>query len=145
MLVAGYCNLILDQSGEVLKLVCSHTNWKIEEVGPNICLGFIMDDKLVGGIIYHNLRESTDVWLTIYASDKRWCSRKSLDHIFDIAFKIMKVRRVSLLVDADNIVCLKLVKGLGFIEEGLLRKYRDDGNDCYFFGMLKSDCKWGHR
>lgn len=41
-----------------------------------------------------------------------------------------------------NVKSLKLVKGLGFKTEGLLRRYRSSGEDCYLLGMLKNECKW---
>jgi len=46
------------------------------------------------------------------------------------------------LVSTTNLPCIRLVERLGFKQEGLLRKYRDDGSSCFFYGILKSENKW---
>lgn len=62
--------------------------------------------------------------------------------MFGIAFKAMGCRRISLLVDKSNAASLNFVKKLGFQQEGILRSFRENGEDCYILGMLKDECKW---
>lgn len=110
--------------------------------GEYYTIGFRLGNKLLGGLIYHNIRPHRDLWMTIYTIDKRWCNRRVLKTIFSLAFNLWQVERVSILVSEKNIPCKKLVEKLGFKQEGLLRKYLDDGSDCHFYAMLKTENKW---
>ena len=62
--------------------------------------------------------------------------------IFNFVFGTINAERASLFVSKDNEPSINLVEKLGFTREGLLRHYRDNGKDCYVYGMLKSECKW---
>ena len=62
--------------------------------------------------------------------------------MFALAFNILKCRRVNLLVSKSNVRSLDFVRRLGFKTEGLLREYRENGEDCYFMGMLAKECPW---
>lgn len=44
--------------------------------------------------------------------------------------------RVQAPVKVDNPVTRRLVRWLGFQEEGVLRKYSPDGTDCYMYGRV---------
>jgi RimJ/RimL family protein N-acetyltransferase len=65
-----------------------------------------------------------------------------LKFMFALAFNALKCKRISVAVDAKNADCLKLVKKLGFKQEGVFRFQRDDGGDNVVLGMLKTECKW---
>ena len=97
---------------------------------------------MLGGLIFHSYRPNTEVWWTVYTVDKRWCNRRMLKVMFDIAFNKLKCRRISLLVSKSNVAGINFVKKLGFQQEGMFRVYRENGEDCYIFGMLKNECKW---
>ena len=137
-----YCRIFGDTDGSVMKWVCDGLEYDTDWVGGNITMGISLGGKLIAGIIFNNLRPNVDVWLTIYSTDKRWCNRRVLGAIFSLAFDEMGCRRVSLFVSKDNEASIKLVEGLGFVREGLLRQYRDNGSDCFVYGMLKNECKW---
>ena len=110
--------------------------------GDYYTIGFKSGNKLLGGLIYHNIRPQRDLWVTIYTADKKWCNRRVLKIIFSLAFNFWQVERISISVSANNVSCLRLVEKLGFIKEGVFRKYMDDGSDCFFYGMLKSENEW---
>jgi len=131
-----------DDSGYTTKWVCDGLNEDVNWVGANLTLSIKLKGELIGGLIYNDLRPNVDVWWTIYTTDKRWASRHILRYCFDVAFNLMNCRRISLFVSKDNHKSLNLVEKLGFKREGLLRQYRDDGSDCYLYGMLKNECKW---
>lgn len=139
---AEFCRIILDTDDQITKWVCSGLNLNSEWIDEHYTLGFVVGNKLIGGLIYHNIRPQRDLWWTIYTTDKRWCTRRILRKIFGFAFNYWQVKRVSLLVNADNQDCLKLIEKLGFKREGLLRRFREDDTDCYFYGILKSENKW---
>ena len=140
--VTESCKMAWEKQGEITKWVCQHLNFKNWDIGPHYTLGFFVGNKLIGGLIYHEIRPNRDLWWTIYTTDKRWCTKAVLKYIFEAAFNYWNVERISLLVNTDNYSCIKLVEGLGFKREGLIRRFRDDGSDCYFYGLLKSENKW---
>ena len=110
--------------------------------GTYYTIGLKSGNKLLGGLIYHNIRPQRDLWVTIYTADKKWCNRRVLKIIFSLAFNFWQVERISISVSANNVSCIRLVEKLGFIKEGVFRKYMDDGSDCVFYGMLKSENEW---
>ena len=136
------CQILPDSGGIIADWVSSGLGYGKKWNEYNITFGFAYGGKLIGGLIYHNYREKTDVWWTIYTTDKKWCNRRILDFIFTYAFKVMQCRRISILVSKSKKPSLNLVQKLGFKKEGLLRAYRENGEDCYILGMLKQECKW---
>ena len=138
---AEFYNIVYDN--KLTDLICSglktDKNW-LE--GEYYTIGFKSGNKLLGGLIYHNIRPKRDLWMTIYTTDKKWCNRRALKIIFGLAFNLWQVERISISVSINNKSCIKLVEKLGFKKEGLLRKYMDDGSDCLFYGMLKSENEW---
>lgn len=152
-------NIIPDRDGAVASWVCAGLGIRRDELGACLALGFAgsaggnseqrgsigremsVKPPLLGGLIYHGLQDGS-VWWTIYTADKRWCTRRVLKVAFGLAFEALGCHRINIIVSKSNVKSLKLVKGLGFVQEGILRKYRGSGEDCYIFGMLKSECKW---
>lgn len=131
-----------DSDGSVTKWVCDGLGEGMDWVGGYVTMAVYRGSKLIAGIIFNDIRPGRDVWLTIYSTDKRWCSRRVLRCIFGLVFDEMECSRASLFVSKGNRPSIKLVEGLGFVREGLLRQYRDNGDDCYVYGMLKNECKW---
>lgn len=134
-----------DTSGQVLKWVCDGLGDTPEDYGANLTIGVWLDDKLVAGIILNDHRPHIDVWMTIYSVNKRWCTKAVIKYVFNIVFDLMDCRRASVFVSKDNHKSLKLALGVGFKVEGLLRQYRDNGDDCYVLGILKQEYEllWG--
>jgi RimJ/RimL family protein N-acetyltransferase len=132
---------VLCKPADVVEFVCKGLGDRVEEYQPCLSLG-IYYKGLIGGILIHDLRPEIDCYLTIYTTSKRWATKSVLKYVFGIIFNLMKCRRCSVLVSKANSKSLKMCEQLGFKVEGLLRQYRDDGDDCYCLGMLKSECKW---
>jgi len=134
--------IFLDLKGDVVSWVGNglkeHTCW----VGQNMTLGIKREGRLIAGIVFHDIRVRRDVWLTIFSTDKKWCNRRVLRAVFNIAFNFLKCQRVSVKVDALNFQSQKLVEGLGFKKEGILRSYEDNGHDGFIYSMLKNECIW---
>jgi RimJ/RimL family protein N-acetyltransferase len=131
-----------DKTGDVAKWVCQGLGDNIEEYGSNLTLGVYKGDNLIAGIILNDLRPNIDVWMTIYSTSKYWATKRTLKYIFWVVFDVMRCRRASLFVSKANEASIKFVEKCGFIREGLLRQYRDNGQDCFVYGMLKTECKW---
>lgn len=131
-----------DTTGEVIKWVCDGLGDKVEDYGANLTIGVYRGSVLIAGIILNDHRQDLDVWLTIYSTDKRWCTKAIIKYVFGIIFILMGCRRCNVFISKDNHASLSLAERLGFVKEGLLRQYREDGTDCYVLGMLKKECKW---
>ena len=125
---AVFCNIIPDRDGAVASWVCAGLGIRRDELGECLALGFVLGKRPIGGLIY--------------TADKRWCTSRVLKVAFGLAFEALGCHRINIIVSKSNVKSLKLVKGLGFVQEGILRKYRGSGEDCYIFGILKSECKW---
>jgi len=132
--------IFLDNTGAVFDFVLKGLGAKKEEFCGCVTLGVKIEDKVIAGIIYSSLREGRDVWLTIFSNDKRWCNKRILNAIFKVAFDFFKCRRVSVRVDACNTKSRRLVEGLGFQKEGVLRAFEDNGHNALIYSMLKDEC-----
>ena len=136
------CRCVLDWDKQITRWVCQGLKTDGAWLDNFLTIGIVSGNNLVGGVIFHNVRRGIDLSWTIYTIDKRWCTRRILKTLFEMAFEVLQAKRINLLVSTNNVACLKLVEKLGFKREGLLRAYREDGSDCYFYGMLKSENKW---
>lgn len=136
------CRLIYDRGRNIARWICVNLGYDADAIPDGQAIGFAIGNRLIGGLIYHNIRDGRDLWWTIYTIDKRWCTKRILKAIFGLAFDVYKVRRISILVRSDNIPSLKLVERLGFKREGTLRAYDDSGADSYIYGMLQSENLW---
>lgn len=140
--MTDYVEILPDISEDITHWICRGLNTGESWIGKHITYGFALGNKMLGGLIFNDLRFNHDVWWTIYAEDKRWCNRNVLRKMFAAAFIDMRCRRINVLVETDNLKSINLVKRLGFKQEGLLRQYTENGHDCYLFGMLKQECPW---
>lgn len=140
--MAGKVYLTPDKDGMITRFVCQGLKENEDWVGEHLGLGIWLEKKLIAGVIYHDIRPKINVWVTIYSTDKKWCNKRVLRAIFEVAFDFLNCRRISVLVSAQNTKSLKLVEGLGFKKEGVLRAFQDDGDDGLVFSMLKSECQW---
>ncbi|MBP5215817.1 MAG: GNAT family N-acetyltransferase [Alphaproteobacteria bacterium] len=134
--------ILPDISGDISRWVCRGLNENSEWLGENITFGFAYNNRMVGGLIFHDYTPHRDVWWTIYSCDKHWCNRITLRRMFAVAFEYLDCRRINLLVSESNSHCLDFVQRLGFKKEGLLRHYRENGENCHILGMLREECPW---
>lgn len=137
-----YYRITSDDDGFVTKWVCDGLGEDYNWVGSHVTMGVYLQNQLIAGIIFNDIRPNCDVWLTIYSTNKRWCTRRVLMIAFNLVFNKMNCRRCSIFVSKDNEPSKNLVEKLGWKREGLLRQYRDNGDDCYVYGMLKDECIW---
>lgn len=135
-------DIVLDENGEIADWVCEKLGFAKNGLGDNLTFGFVHNGKIIGGLVFSDYEQKHNVWWTIYTTDKRWCTKNVLKDMFALAFRHLECKRISLLVNEDNQTCLDFVLKLGFQKEGLLKKYRYTGENCYILGLLKQNCKW---
>jgi RimJ/RimL family protein N-acetyltransferase len=131
-----------DFDGSIQKWICDGLGENTDWIGDSYTFGICYGGRMVGGIIMNDYRKDLDVWLTIYSVSPRWCSKSVLKYIFKTCFEALNCKRVNVFISKDNSKSLSLCERLGFVKEGLLRQYRENGQDCYILGMLKRECWW---
>jgi hypothetical protein len=77
-------------------------------------------------------------WDKVLDADRRMIIQATIKE----AFERFSLRRVSLLVAADNQRLLKAAKQMGFCGEGVIREGNPDGADLHMFGMLREEIPW---
>lgn len=108
--------------------------------GESVSIGVGDDDHLMAGVIYYGYT-GHDMQVSMASVDPRWCNRYTLRALLSHPFKTCGCERLTAHTAADNKKMIKLFKGLGFVQEGRLRKGFPHA-DALIFGMLRDDCKW---
>lgn len=134
--------VLCDDTGAVLNWVAHGLNDDVRDYIPSLALGVWQDDTLIGGILINDITPQRNCWLTIYTESPRWATRKILKYVFTVVYVTIGAKRCSVFVSKSNNKSHDFCQRLGFKDEGLLREYRENGDDCYVMGMLKQECKW---
>ncbi len=108
--------------------------------GHYSAIGFADGSRLIAGAVYHDFNE-IGIGLTMAADDPKWCTRTNLCAIFRYPFEQLKVRRVTACAARKNKRSRKLIEGVGFKLEGVIREGMGN-QDAMLYGMLKKECKW---
>lgn len=133
--------VLCKDDGSVINFVARGLKDDVRDYIPSLELGIYLD-KLIGGVLINDIRPERDCWLTIYTESPRWATRQVLKYIFTVVFVTIGAKRCSVFVSESNVKSHEMCLRLGFKDEGLLREYRDNGENCYVMGMLKQECKW---
>ena len=132
-----------DKTGEVYEFVTKNLKYK-EGIKNDLTIGIKCSNKgLVAGLIYSI--DNNVTYLTIYAINPRWCSKKILTKIFTIPFGVFKTKSIKLLTSHKNKKVNKLLWGLKLREEGYLRFARpEDGSHLRVFAIEEKELvnKW---
>ena len=134
--------VLCNDTGAVLNWVAHGLNDDVRDYIPSLALGVWQDDMLIGGILINDITPQRNCWLTIYTESPRWATRNILKYVFTVVYVTIGAKRCSVFVSKSNNKSHDFCQRLGFKDEGLLREYRENGDDCYVMGMLKQECKW---
>ncbi len=102
--------------------------------------GFELDGDLIGAVVFTEYT-GNDIHASVASTNPRWWHRRYIKMLYEYAFEQCGCSRISALVNETNAKSIKLVQGLGFQEEGRLRRYFNP-QDGIVFGQLRSECKW---
>jgi RimJ/RimL family protein N-acetyltransferase len=105
-------------------------------------IGVLYRGAFCGGIVYHQYLATVAIELSAAFETPMWCRRSILRAIFDYPFNQLGVVRCDATAIRKNKRSRKLLKGLGFTEEGVRRKRYNGVDDLVMYGMLKNDCRW---
>lgn len=93
------------------------------------------------GVVVYNRFSKHNCEMSVAAASARFLSKQNLKAFFGYPFYQCQLRRVTAVVEADNKRSLEFCRRLGFVEEGVLRKWFGD-QDGIVLGLLKEECRW---
>lgn len=96
--------------------------------------------NIIGGIVYHEYR-GNDIQISCASISRRWLCRNFIRSMFHYPFVQLGCDRVTSCIPAKNSHTRRFIEGLGFKEEGTMRRgFADD--DCIIYGLLREECKF---
>lgn len=120
----------------------------VGELGPYVAFGVIKNGKAVAVILFNwfrIMRGGNDCRVIIVADDPSWCLPGVLAELFRYPFEVAGCTRLTAIIRDGNTRSLRLCKGLGFRQEGVLRRGHNGRTNAIILGMLKEECKWLNR
>lgn len=127
-----------DTDGSVFNWIVKSLN-NGEYYKNDLTIGIKYDNDLVTGIIYSV--EDSITYLSIYATNPKWCTKENLSRIFELPFVKFNSKIVKCLTSHKNRRINRLLWGLGLREEGHLRFARADGTDEKVFSITLKELK----
>ena len=112
-----------------------------ENFGPCVSIGVVDDraDKILAGVVYHNAQPRFKALeVSMAAGDSRWMSRAVVNSLLAYPFVQLGCVRITAIVSRKNKRTMKLLHGLGFVREGLIRRGFVN-QDAVIFGMLAKE------
>jgi RimJ/RimL family protein N-acetyltransferase len=106
--------------------------------GRSEAIGLERDGELVAGVIYENWNHRS-IWCHIAIEGR--LTPEYLAAIFDYPFNTCQVEKIIVPVGSDNEQSIKVVKKMGFTEEGRIKEGRPHG-DIVFYTLRRDDCRF---
>lgn len=110
-----------------------------------VATGESEDDKLLAVIVYNHYDAGYGVCeVNIAADNPRWATRGTIRALLSVPFQQFGCRKVYGTVPIDSARACKLIAGLGFRREAVLRSHFAKGRHAAVFGMLSNEyqAKW---
>ena len=101
-------------------------------------LGLKRNDELIAGVIYENWNHQS-IWCHFAIQGQ--LTPAYLAAIFDYPYNICQVEKIICPVGSDNKQSIKVVKKMGFTEEGRIKEGRPHG-DIVFYTLRRNDCRF---
>lgn len=101
-------------------------------------IGLECNGELIAGVIYENWNHQS-IWCHIAIEGR--ITPAYLAAIFDYPFNVAQVEKIIVPVGSDNGESLKMVKKMGFVEEGRIKEGRPDG-DIVFLTLARDSCRY---
>ena len=132
--------IVWDEPERIMRFVADRVGEK--ELFNYTAIGLEKDGELVAGVLYEQ-HNGPNVMMHVASDGSRhWMTRAYMAACFKYPFLVLKCNRVSGLVRADNVAAQRFDEALGFKLEGVLRQGAADGTDLFFYGMLRSECRY---
>ena len=114
-----------------------------DDLGDARCIAFRRrsDNRMLYGGAFNEYR-GRDVQYHAACDDPKVLTRSRIRLLFRYPFEQLGVSRISCVIAASNSRSRRVVEGLGWTEEGTVRKFYADNEDAKIYGMLREDCRW---
>ena len=112
-------------------------------LAPARCIAFRRraDREIIYGGAFNEYR-GRDIQYHAACDDPAVLTRSRIRLLFAYPFTQLGVERISCVVAASNRRSRKVVEGLGWRQEGVIRRFFADDEDGVLYGILKTECKW---
>ena len=107
-------------------------------------MGFVEDEEILGVIVFSDY-DGNNIFIHLALDNPRVCQRRFIKLMFDYCFNQAGCNRVTATCDNNYDRIKKLIAGVGFETDGVLKsmmKIKDDYVDAAVYGMLKENCRW---
>lgn len=113
------------------------------EHGPSTkCVASISGDgRILGVVVYDGITDFNCMLHVASDGSRRFLSREFLRAVFWVPFVQWRLARVTGLVRATNEAAIRMDLGLGFKQEGVIRR-AFGGEDGIILGMLYEECRF---
>lgn len=101
-------------------------------------------DNVLGGLIFTDF-DGHNIFVHLALETPRVCQRRFVKMLFLYCFIQLKCSRITAICRNNFERNERLLKGTGFVKEGVSRQAMKIGNeyvDAAIYGMLKQECKW---
>jgi len=112
-----------------------------DDFGPATGIGILRHRKLAAGVLYNGFTKGAICMHIATDGTKRWMTKEFLWMAFDYPFNQLGCRRVTGLVDEDNVEARKFNEHLGFELETRMVGAAPMG-DVLIYRMWKEDCRF---
>lgn len=137
-------NLVLDEDEAVAAYVALKLS--SEPFEKFTAVGVLYRGEMAGGVVFHNQLKHNDQPFSIEISaafeHAKWCKRGVLRGIARYVFGQLGVVRVEASTARRNKRSRRVLKKLGFTEEGIRAKRYKGTDDQADYGMTRDQCKW---
>lgn len=109
-------------------------------------IGISDEGKIIAGAVFTDYRvmpHGKDIQITFAATSPRWATRNNIRSIFAYPFVQLHCGRLTTITGRKNKRARKLIEGLGFRLEGVVRKAYDGRSDAIVYGLLRDEAdRW---
>ena len=108
-------------------------------------VAFCEDGKILGVLLFSDY-DGNNIFVHLAIDDPRCCQRRYIKLMFDYAFNQAKVNRMTALCVNGYKRNERLLAGVGFVKEGVVRKFfrqEEKFVDAALYGILREECKYG--
>lgn len=103
-------------------------------------VGIMRDEKPIAGMVYHDYSGAHETCaISLAAESPHWATRTILKAILGIPFEQYGCRKVWAISAHTNPKVIKLMKGIGFTQEAVLRHQLAHGVHGVVCGLLKKE------
>lgn len=110
-----------------------------------VALGVVRHGRLLGGAVFDQYTEfqgQANIVMSAAFDSPAWCTRKTMRRLYGYPFIQIGCRRMTTITRADNVAARSADERMGFIQEGVIRKYFPGDVDAILYGMLREECRW---